>query len=159
MFKTFTVALFGHRCLDNSIAVFDKLKPVIKSLLKEKEYVEFLIGNNGDFDILAASCIKRAIKELSYGNSALVLVLARPKKNIEDLEKYYHEVEFCDEALSAHYKNAITVRNCKMIDRADLVIAYQNNATGGAFRAVKYAKSQNKEIINLAVDTTAQHNI
>lgn len=159
MIETFTVAIFGHRRLDNSIVVFDKLKPVIKSLLKGKEYVEFLIGNNGDFDILAASCIKRAIKELSYGNSALVLVLANPRRNTKDLANYYDEVEFCEEALSAHYKNAITVRNYKMVDRADLIIAYQKNTSGGAFNALKYAISQNKQIINLAVDTTTENNI
>lgn len=149
MIETFTVALFGHRHLEGSLVLYNKLKPIIKNLIKEKEYVEFLIGNNGDFDILAASCIKRAMKEYSYGNCALVLVLANKKKNIEDLQTYYDEIEICEDALNAHYKNSITVRNRAMINRADLVIVYQKGTCGGAFSAVNYAKTKNKEIINL----------
>ena len=44
----YTVSLFGHRYIDNVSDVEDKLDPIIENLLNTKEYVEFLIGRNGE---------------------------------------------------------------------------------------------------------------
>ena len=48
--ELFTVAFFGHRYVDNILAVEDKLEDIILSLMREKEYVDFVVVHNGDFD-------------------------------------------------------------------------------------------------------------
>ena len=62
---------------------------------------------------------------------------------------YYDEVEICSESAGAHFKAAITIRNKSMVDRADLIICAVERKQGGAWTAVKYAKDQGKEVINL----------
>lgn len=37
-----------------------------------------------------------------------------------------------------------------MVDRADLIVSCINHKSGGAYKTVKYAKSQGKTVINLS---------
>lgn len=55
--ELFTVAFFGHRYVDNILAVEDKLEDIILSLMREKEYVDFVVGRNGDFDQCVSSTV------------------------------------------------------------------------------------------------------
>ena len=66
---------------------------------------------------------------------------------MEDLEKYYDRVDI---PISAHPKLAITKRNEWMAEQADLVICYIERESGGAYKAVQYAKKLGKDIVNLA---------
>ena len=70
----YTVSFFGHREIENAIEVERKLEVKISDLIKTKQYVEFLVGREGEFDILAASVVKRVKKQMDYGNCSLVLV-------------------------------------------------------------------------------------
>lgn len=97
MLDTFTVSFFGHRDIE-CIWRYDKyLSDEIENLIRTKEYVEFLVGRDGGFDIWAASAVKRAQEKLNYGNSSLVLILPRETKEYRDdkasFEKYYDEIE------------------------------------------------------------------
>ena len=56
---TYTVSFFGHRHIDNPLAIDAALDDLIGTLLRSKEYVEFLVGRNGDFDQLVSSAIRR----------------------------------------------------------------------------------------------------
>lgn len=58
MLLPYPVCLFGHRRIENVTEVEDTLRNEIEKILAEHEYVEFLIGREGEFDILAAS-VKR----------------------------------------------------------------------------------------------------
>ena len=58
MDEIFRVALFGHRYLDSLRIIEDRLTPIIKDLIWKKQFVEFYIGRNGEFDEFAASVIK-----------------------------------------------------------------------------------------------------
>ena len=95
----YTVSLFGHREINQPIMAAEKLEKVIRKLISSKEYVNFLIGRDGEFDIIAASVIRRIIKELDYGNASLTLVLPYMKAEYRDNEKeyltYYDKVEIC----------------------------------------------------------------
>ena len=125
----------------------------MRDLINNKEYVEFLIGRDGEFDLLVSSAIKRAVKDHGYSNTALVLVLpydrAEYTRNMESFEEYYDEIEICSESSSAHYKAAIGIRNATMVDRAELVICAVEREHGGAYRAMLYARQQGKREINL----------
>ncbi len=149
----YTVALFGHRYINDPIELEARLEDIIGDLIKSKSYIEFLIGRNGDFDRCASSAISRMKKKYDYSNAFHVLVLPYPTaeylNNEKYFEDYYDEIEICQASVSAHFKASIGVRNRQMVDRADLIICYIDRKSGGAFQALKYAESQNKTIINI----------
>ena len=66
------------------------------------------------------------------------------------LHEYYDEVEICQSSARVHFKGAMQIRNCQMVDRSDLVVCYIEHNSGGAFQTVQYAKKKNKEIVNLS---------
>lgn len=153
MLKTYIVSLFGHRNIPNMFELEEKLIAILRYLINNKEYVEFLVGRDGDFDQLCSSTIQKIIKDYAYGNAAHILVLpyekAEYRNNRESFENYYDEIQICYESALAHPKAAIFERNKNMIDRSQLVICAINHTSGGAYKAIRYAKAQHKEIINL----------
>ena len=62
MLNIFTVAFFGHRYVDNIIKVESLLEEQIRKLIDENEYVEFLVGRNGNFDQCVLSSVLRVRK-------------------------------------------------------------------------------------------------
>ena len=151
--RIFSVAFFGHRHIDDLIKVETLLEEQIQILIAEKEYVDFLVGRNGDFDRCVSSTVIRAQKNIRDDNSALVLILPYPTaeylNNKSRFHSYYTDIEISPAALAAHPKNAIQIRNREMVDRADLVICYVESEKGGAWQAVEYAVKQGKKVINL----------
>ncbi len=154
--EVFTVAFFGHRYVDNFFTVENKLEEVIRGLLCSKQYVEFLVGRNGDFDQMVSSTVLRMKRNVRDDNSALRLVLPYPTAEFENNEdsfyNYYDEIEICDESTKAHFKGAMQIRNRSMVDRADLVVCYIERKEGGAFQTIQYAVKQGANIINLNED-------
>ncbi len=55
MFNVFTVCFFGHRYIDDFLLAETQVYKVICKLIREKEYVEFLVGREGDFDRIVSS--------------------------------------------------------------------------------------------------------
>ena len=53
----FSVSFFGHRQIDNPLHIESQLEEIISSLLKREEYIEFLVGRDGEFDQLVSSTI------------------------------------------------------------------------------------------------------
>lgn len=154
MLEIFTVAFFGHRYIDNPFKVEELLEEQIRKLINEKEYVDFIVGRNGEFDQCVSSTVLRVRKNVRDDNSALVLMLPYPTAEYLNNEEYFHDyytdVEISYSASMAHPKSAIQIRNREMVDRVDLVICYVENNHGGAWQTVEYAKKQEKNIINLA---------
>ena len=98
----FTVSFFGHREIENALEVERKLEAKITELIQTKQYIEFLVGREGEFDILAASVVKRVKKQMDYGNCSLIWVLPYIKAEFRDNEKnfleYYDDVEVCEQS-------------------------------------------------------------
>ena len=153
MIDTYTVSFFGHRIIEQPLLIEQSLEELIGSLLRSKEYVEFLVGRNGDFDQLVSSTIHRCNREIREDNSAHVWVLpyatADYRDNEEDYRAYYDEIEVFDSA-GKHFKAAFQARNRNMVDRADLVVFYVERNEGGAYQTMRYAIQQGKQYINLA---------
>ena len=149
MTDIYRVAFFGHRRIYNIREIEEKLVPILNELILTKEYVEFYIGRNGDFDEFVASVIKRVQKQLDRDNNVIILTLPYTVKDIEYYEDYYDEIVIPEAIGKAHPKAAITLRNRWMVDTADLVIAYIEREEGGAYSAVKYAKKLNKKVVNI----------
>ena len=152
--KPFTVCFFGHRYITDFALIEKYVETVINELLESKEYVEFLIGRNGDFDRLVTSAVCRCQKACGNENSSLILVLpymtAEYRKNEKAFLEYYDEVEISYNASKAHFRAAMYIRNREMIDRCDLAVFFVEREQGGAYQAYKYALEQNKPTINLA---------
>lgn len=119
MMEIYTVSFFGHRQLDDFMGVECRLEKLIRELLAEREYVEFLVGRNDDFDQLAASTVLRLKRMVWDDNSSLVLVLpyltAEYVNNHGSFEGYYDEIEVCQAAAGGHFKSAIQTRDRKSV--------------------------------------------
>ena len=150
----YTVSFFGHRYIERGIEIENRLDKLLHDLITQKEYVDFLIGRDGEFDILASAAIKRAVNNYAYGNSHFTLVLPYMKAEYRNNEKefldYYDEVEVCYESSTAHPKAAIQLRNRSMVDRSDLVVCCVQHNSGGAYHTLQYAEKQGKRIINIS---------
>ena len=153
MLNTFTVSFFGHRIIENALEIEGRLEQFIQALLRDHEYVEFLVGRDGEFDQLVSSAIRRCKREYRSDNSAHIWVLpyltAEYRNNEVSFRDYYDEIEVCGAAAVGHYKNSHQTRNRAMVDRSDLVVFCIQHASGGAWQTMKYAKKQGKPCINL----------
>lgn len=152
--EIYTVSFFGHREVEGASNIESRLDWLLHDLITQKQYVEFLIGRDGEFDLLVASAIRRAVKQYGCGNTSLILVLPYMKAEYRDNEQnylsYYDEVEICSESSDAHYKSAIQMRNRSMVDRSDLVVCCIQHKSGGAYKTIKYALKHDKSVRDLA---------
>ena len=127
---------------------------LVAAVGETKQYIEFLVGREGEFDILAASVVKRVKKQMDYGNCSLIWVLPYMKAEFRDNEKefleYFDDVEICEQSAKAHFKSAMQIRNRVMVDKSDLIICCIQHKSGGAYKTVQYAQKQGQTIINIA---------
>ena len=70
----FAVSFFGPREVDDPFVIEQQLEAIVRELLHSKEYVEFLVGRDGEFDQLVSSTIRRCKRTIRDDNSSLVLV-------------------------------------------------------------------------------------
>ena len=159
MLDIYTVAFFGHREIEHFRETEQTLEKLVESLLREHEYVEFLVGRNGEFDQLTASTVRAIRKRLGCKNCLLVLVLPYMTAEFRDNEasflEYYDEVEVSSAAEGVHFKSAMQTRNREMVDRANLVIFCVDHASGGAYQTLRYTKKNQKPYINTSEKGTA----
>ncbi|MBE6694131.1 MAG: hypothetical protein E7589_05140 [Ruminococcaceae bacterium] len=150
--NVYKVTLFGHRELYEHRKIEEKLTAIFLDLLRERQYVEIYIGRNGEFDIFAASVLKRIRKRVGDSNYGINLVLPYTNKDIEYYEQYYDSVMIYECIGKIHPKGAITKRNRWMVEQCDLFICYVEHKGGGAYTALQYAEKLGKKIINIATD-------
>ena len=105
--EIYRIAFIGHRRIDGQHNLEDK---IAKGQILEKEYVEFYVGSNRDFDILAASAIKAAQKAVGHHNSCFIFLQPYRMKDDVYYEKFYDEVLYPVDS-KTHYRVAITKRN------------------------------------------------
>ena len=153
MFSVYTVCFFGHRQLDGFSLVEHKVETLIVRLLNKHEYVEFLVGREGEFDQLVTSAILRCRKRLDTANCSVTWVMPYLKadyvKNSDSYDNYYDSVEVCEQSAKVHPKSAIQIRNRAMVDRSDLCVFCVTHRSGGAYQTLQYAEKINVNIINL----------
>ena len=144
MFRPYTVALFGHRRLDNALQVERRLEEALRELLRTHAQVEFLLGRNGEFDLLAASVIRRVRGDYDERSATLTLVLpyltAEYRNNEAEFLRYYDSIEVFPTPPDLPQRACIPLRNRAMIDRADAVICCVDHPEGGAYEATLYAQ-------------------
>lgn len=152
MEKIYTVSFFGHRFIDNITELEKQVERVVETITLVHRSTVFLVGQEGDFDRVTTSVVRRA--KALRDNIYLSLVLPYPKTdyihNIESYNEFYDDVEIYDKSEIAHPKAAYQIRNRYMVDRSDVVIFCVKNENGGAAQTLRYAMKQNKQTINLA---------
>ena len=148
----YTVSFFAHRRINNFRTIESQLEELIINLLREHEYVDFLVGRNGDFDQIVSSTIRRVKRTFRDDNSCHTLVLpyetAEYRDNKESFHNYYDNIEMFGGS-DVHFKAAIQNRNRTMVDRSDLVVFYLERESGGAYRTYQYALKKQKHIIRI----------
>lgn len=151
--KNYTVSFFGHRIVDDPSSAEQTLEKIICQLLRDKEYVVFLVGRDGEFDQLVSSTVRRCKRTFRDDNNALVWVLpyltAEYLDNEESYRAYYDEIEVCASPANVHFKRAYQTRNRAMVDRSDLVVFCIDHKSGGAWQTMQYAKKIGVPYINV----------
>ena len=84
--EPYTVSFFGHRQINSALQLEETLEQIISQLLQNKEYVEFLVGRDGAFDLLVSATVMRCKKKYGEHNSALVWVLPYSTAELRDNE-------------------------------------------------------------------------
>ena len=83
----FTVSFFGHRIIPEFREAEDRVEALVHALLLEKEYVEFLIGRDGDFDQIVSSAVKRQKRIVRDDNSSLFGYCHIPRRSYTTIRK------------------------------------------------------------------------
>ena len=145
----YRIALFGHRDFCATRETEGKLYDVLKNLMLKKSCLEIYIGRNGEFDLFAASIVKRIKKELDNSSCSVTLVLPYKVKDIEYYEKYYDDIIIYENEERLHPKATIAKRNGWMVENSDLLICFVDHNSGGAYKALQYAQKLGIKTINL----------
>ena len=114
---------------------------------------DFYFGGYGNFDKLCLEIvtkIKEERPELEIRRIYCVPQERYLRKRVRYFKREdYDEITYLTPSFEGWYKS-IYFRNCAMIDRSDLVIFYAEiRENSGAYKAYKYAKRKNKEMVNL----------
>ena len=140
-------SFFGHRSVGAEIR--PGLYAEIERHIIEKSSDTFYVGGYGQFDNMTAGILCN-MKE-RYPHIAVYHVLAYlpTGANAENHEKQ-HPTLYPEGLELVPKKFAIAHRNRWLVAQSDCIIAYVRASWGGAYEALKYAKQQGKDIINLA---------
>lgn len=138
----------GHRQFQDDM---DSISEALERITAGTNHLICYVGGMGEFDRLAELAAVEWKKAHPEKTLELYLVLPYMKKEIFDKQKMakYDDIIIPEEAETAHYKRAITIRNRWMVDQSDIVIAKIWRTFGGAYETVKYAKEKKKVIIQL----------
>ena len=149
--EVFTVSLFGHRHISNPDKIRRQLTKLVEKLIREKKYVQFLVGHDGQFDEIAGEVISQAIRCSDYHTALLIMVLPYHRNELRNSEylRQYNQIEICPASSEVHVQDAFLIRNMQMIDRSDMIICCMEHEYGGTFRAVYYAGAKGRNVIQL----------
>ena len=135
------VTFCGHAEIAQTDDVRNWLIRTVESLILDGADI-FYLGGYGAFDGLAAAVLRELKK--TYRHIQIVLVLAYLNRNVNAAgydSTLYPELE------EVPPRFAISKRNEKMVEMADVVIAYVTHNWGGAAKTLEYAKRKRKTIL------------
>ena len=135
------VTFCGHREIDEPERVREWLRETVRRLA-EAGATEFLIGDSGAYDRMAAGTVQEQKKEFPGIRS--ILVLAYLDRSF-DTQAYDGSVYPGLEKIPRRF--AIIHRNRWMIAQAECVVAYVRYGWGGAAQTLEYAQRKGKRII------------
>lgn len=138
---------FGHRDTPSRIA--DSLEETIVDLIENKSVNTFYVGNQGHFDAMVRSTLKKLKEKYPHIKYSVVLVYMPGKNNEYSKDDDYADTIYLDGLENVPPKFAIDRRNKWFIDNSDNVVAYITHSWGGAAKFYELAMKRKKNVINL----------
>ena len=140
-----TCTFFGHRDCPETIK--PKLRSTIIDLIENHNVDMFYVGNQGQFDAMVCSTLKKLKQEYPHIDYAVVLAYMPGKPSeYED----YSDTIFPEGLETVHPRYAISHRNTWMLNHSDYIITYITHPYGGAAQFAKKASSIKKTVIALS---------
>lgn len=136
----------GHR--DAPSTILRQLENAIYLGIAQYGISEFVVGQYGNFDRMAAATIKK-LKQASNQLSLLLLLPYHPSGRPVELPAGFDNSIYPKGLELVSKKLAIIHANRKIIVFCDLIIAYANGS-GNACSFVDYAKKRSVPVVNLA---------
>lgn len=151
------VAFIGHRTIEYSDELRNRLTEAVEGLIVRENADTFLFGSKSEFNDLCHDVVTE-LKE-KYEDIKRIFVRAEyeyiDRSYIEYLSDFYEDTFYPSQVHGAGSR-AYIVRNKVMIDMCDVLIVYfdsgyspQTMTRSGTGISFDYAKKKNKRIINL----------
>lgn len=146
-----TCTFCGHgQIFDGADRIKEQLRGAVLKLVEAEGVRDFLVGNYGAFDRMAAAVCLEIKRQYPHITVTLVVPYYRPLADRE--EKAWHQ-RFDQVVVPAledtPYPYRIVKANQYMVDRAAVVVAYVTARTGGAAKTLEYARRKQKRIVCL----------
>ena len=151
-----TCCFIGHRRIQESQVLTDKLNKIIEKLITEKQVDTFLFGSKSRFNDLCLETVTQ-IKE-KYPHIKRIYVRAEFSDIRDDYKAYLlesYEDTYYPERIIGAGRLVYVERNCEMIDHSHFCIVYYDKESVPATRksgtefALRYAEKHHKQIILL----------
>lgn len=144
-----TCTFFGHRNTPQDV------KPVLHDtfidLIENQGADTFYVGNQGGFDSMVYSELKKLKKLYPHIDYSVVLAYMPGKKQDYEFVDYEHTL-IPDDIETVPKRFTISYRNKWMIEQSDYVVTYVKNHIGsGAAQFKEMAEKKGKTVINLCV--------
>ena len=146
-----TCCFFGHRKINDSKELREKIIKAVERLIEEEKVDTFLFGSKSEFDSLCLEIVSK-IKE-KYQHIKRVYVRAEFQIIDDNYRKYllnfYDDTYFPEKVVGAG-KASYVKRNYEMVEKSKFcIIYYCSNIEGksGTKIAKEYAEKKGREII------------
>ena len=147
------VAVIGHRKIEKSKELTDKLTELITDLIVNEGADTFLFGSRSQFDDLCYDIVTQLRYQYAVNR---IYVRAEYRKINYKYESYilaYYEDTYYPESVYSG-RMAYVERNQVLVDMCDVLIVYPDpdyknrTAKSGTLTAVEYANKKRKRVIN-----------
>ncbi len=154
------VAFIGHRTINCTEELRDKVKRIIENLIVNENTDTFLFGSNSEFNTLCYD----VVTELQDKHDSIRCVYVRAEYEFisEEYKKYLlslYEFTYFPKAVQGAGALSYVKRNKAMIDKRDVVVAYYDDqympptkTKSGTQMAVIHAIQNHKRLINLRAE-------
>ena len=151
------VAFIGHRKIEKSQELIDKLMSVITELIVNENADTFIFGSKSKFDDLCYD----TVTELKYKYQEIKRISVRAEyqyiiAGYRDYLLSYYEDTFYPSDVQGAGERSYVIRNQVIVDMCDVLVVYYNKVykpsprkKSGTKIAVEYAVEKHKRMINL----------
>ena len=140
-------SFFGHRFVLEKEEVKEQLKSLAQRLIKEEDVDVFYLGEQGDFEIIAAEVLNELKPTYPFIQRIEVICFAEQLQRNGKIKS--DGFEYLDELDRCKRKARIIKRNQWVIDNSDVLVFFVHSPYGGAYQSYLYAKKKKKDIVNL----------
>ena len=137
---------FGHR--DCPETLLPALEAALIELIESKDVTHFYVGNQGTFDRLVRTSLRKLTARYPHIRYTIVLAYMPDKMLLLDEEDQKHTI-LPEGIENRPQRFAISYRNDLMLANAEYVICYIAHGWGGTAKFVEKALRKKKCVINL----------